>query len=85
MALIIKDPKTEQLARELASQTGESLTIATRRALEERLERLGRGGARQAELQDELAAIRRRVRALPVLDGRSPDDILGYGPDGLPG
>jgi antitoxin VapB len=85
MALSIEDPKTEQLALELASQTGESLTNAIRRALEERLKRLGRRGARQAELQDELAAIRGRVRALPVLDARSPDDILGYGPDELAG
>ena len=41
MALSIKDPETERLARALAKRTGESLTIATRRALEERLRRIG--------------------------------------------
>ena len=83
MALSIKDPETETLARELARRTGESITEATRRALEERLRRVV--GARKAPLLlEELAAIRKRVAALPVLDRRSPDDILGYDEDGLP-
>ena len=36
---------------------------------------------------EELAAISRRCAALPVLDDRSPDQILGYADDplGLPG
>lgn len=38
MALNIKDPKTDRLARELAAATGESITIAVRRAIEERLQ-----------------------------------------------
>ena len=25
-----------------------------------------------------------RVSQMPVLDSRSPDEIVGYGPDGLP-
>ena len=41
MALSIKDPETERLARALAQRTGETLTVATRRALEERLRRIG--------------------------------------------
>lgn len=36
---------------------------------------------------EELAAISKRCAALPVLDGRSPEEILGYADDpfGLPG
>jgi antitoxin VapB len=83
MALSIKDPETEALARELARRTGESITEATRRALEDRLRRVV--GARKAPvLLEDLAAIRKRVAALPVLDRRSPDEILGYDEDGLP-
>jgi len=83
MALSIKDPETETLARELARRTGESITEATRRALEDRLRRVV--GARKAPLLlEELAAIRKRVAALPVMDRRSPDEILGYDEDGLP-
>ena len=84
MALSIKDKETERLARALAERTGESLTLATRRALEERLRRVG-GAARRAALLDDLAEIRRRWRALPVVDHRSAEDIIGYDQSGLPG
>lgn len=83
MALSIKDPDTELLARKLSEQTGESLTLATRRALEERLQRLG-GSARQKALLDDLAAIRRRWSDLTPLDARSADEIIDYDENGLP-
>ncbi len=83
MALSIKDPETERLARALAERTGETLTVATRRALEERLRRIG-GAARRATLLEDLAAIRRRWSAVPVLDRRSADEIIDYDENGLP-
>jgi antitoxin VapB len=83
MALSIKDPETEQLARNLAQLTGESITTATKRAIEERLRRLG-AHSRKATLLEDLADIRRRWSALPVLDDRTPEDILGYDAHGLP-
>lgn len=54
MALNIKDKETEELAAEIASQTGESKTGAVRQALRERQERLRlergtRGPARTEE------------------------------------
>jgi len=84
MALSIKDPETEKLARTLAARTGESITIATRRALEERLRRMS-SSARKAALLEDLEAIQRRWNALPVLDNRSPDEIIGYDENGIPG
>jgi len=39
MALNFKDDETDRLAREVARLTGESLTVAVRRALAERLDR----------------------------------------------
>lgn len=83
MALSIKDPETERLARELARRTGESITSATRKALEERLRRVA-GARRRATLLEDLAAIRERCAALPVLDDRPSDTILGYDADGVP-
>jgi antitoxin VapB len=83
MALSIKNPEVDRLARELASTTGESLTEAILRALKERLLR-ERGRARTTRLRDELRAIRERCSALPVLDSRSPDEILGYDEHGVP-
>ena len=83
MPLSIKDPETERLARDLAERTGESITVATKKALEERLRRVS--GARQkALLLEDLAAIRHRCAALPVIDNRKPDEIIGYDERGLP-
>jgi antitoxin VapB len=83
MALSIKDPETERLARNLARLTGENITTATRRAIEERLRRVGRH-SRKATLLEDLAEIRRRWSAMPLLDDRTPKDILGYDEHGLP-
>ncbi|MFQ6181917.1 type II toxin-antitoxin system VapB family antitoxin [Sinorhizobium meliloti] len=83
MALSIKDIETEQLARTLERRTGESITLATKRSLEERMRRTDTAARRAALLKD-LEAIQRRWNAMPVLDGRSSDDIIGYDEDGLP-
>lgn len=83
MALSIKDPETERLARILAKLTGESITTATKRAIEERLRRVG-AQSRRTALLEEMAEIRRRWRAMPVLDDRTPEEILGYDERGLP-
>lgn len=40
MALSIRNRKAEQLAREVAAQTGETMTVAVIHALEDRLQRL---------------------------------------------
>lgn len=83
MALSIKDPEADRLARELAARTGETLTRAVVTALRERLERENRR-RRVLPLRGELAAIRHRCAALPVLDERTPDEIIGYDEHGLP-
>jgi antitoxin VapB len=82
MALSIRNKDTERLAREVARETGESITIAIRTALEERLIRLS-GRRTSVDLATEILKIGGRCAALPDIDTRSPDDILGYGPDGL--
>lgn len=84
MALSIKDPETERLARALAARTGETITVATRRALEERLKRTG-APARKTALLEDMEAMQRRLAALPILDDRRPEEIMGYDENGLPG
>lgn len=69
--------------RKLAGITGESLTEAVIAALRERLERLA-GRRRGRALADELDYIAKRCAALPVVDRRAPDEILGYDEKGLP-
>ena len=83
MALSIKNPEADELARRLAAITGESITEAIIVALRERLRRQ-RGRTAGPRLRDELHAIRTRCSALPVLDSRSPEEILGYDENGGP-
>jgi antitoxin VapB len=83
MAINIKSVQAERLAREVAAKTGESLTGAIQRALEERLERL-RQQRRSQIVLSQLEDILRRVDRLPILDSRTPDEILGYDEQGLP-
>jgi antitoxin VapB len=83
MALSIKHPEADRLARELASRTGETLTEAVVAALRERLAR-EEGKVRGRPLREELATIRRRLAALPVQDPRTQDEIIGYDEHGLP-
>jgi len=83
MALSIKNPEAEKLAREISKETGESLTAAITNALRDRLQRL-RGRRHAKSLVQEVDDILHRVDALPTLDDRPEDEILGYDPQGLP-
>lgn len=79
MVLSIKSARADQLARDLAELTGESITDAVVASLEVRLEleRRRRRGVRLDDIVD-------RFRLLPVLDERGPDQIIGYDEHGLP-
>jgi antitoxin VapB len=83
MALSIKHPEADRLARALAERTGETLTDAILNALRERLQR-EQSKNDEPEVLEELRAIRRRMARYPVRDDRSPDDILGYDEHGIP-
>lgn len=83
MALNIRNTETEQLAETLAKLTGETKTEAVTQALRDRLARLRRERSRR-RLADELDEIARHCARLPVLDSRTPEEILGYDEHGLP-
>lgn len=83
MTFNIKDPYADGLTRELAAETGETLTEAVTVAVSERLQRV-RAQRSGRSLADELDVIAARCAALPVIDERTEDEILGYGHDGLP-
>jgi antitoxin VapB len=83
MALSLKDPEADRLAREVAARTGETLTTAVVVALKERLARL-RTRPKRRPIREELREIGERCARLPNLDDRSPEDIIGYDERGLP-
>ncbi len=80
MALNIRNPEAERLAAELVRITGETETEAVVTALRDRLARVRRDRSRVG-LADRLVEIGEQCAALPVLDDRTPEEILGY--DGL--
>jgi len=83
MALSIKNSETERLARQVAKETGESITEAIQRSLKERLQRLKQRSQGRI-MTEKLEDILQRVDALPSLDTRSEDEILGYDDQGIP-
>jgi antitoxin VapB len=83
MAMSIKNDETERLARQVARETGESLTEAIRNSLQERWERL-KARRRSQVLTGQVEDLLRRVDALPNLDSRPEDEILGYDESGAP-
>lgn len=83
MALNIKDPEADRLARALAAATGESITVAARAAFAERLARV-QARDTAPEVLAELESIIARARERETLDDRITDEILGYDDAGLP-
>jgi antitoxin VapB len=82
MGLNIKNQATHRRAQELARLAGETMTQAVDRAIAERLERIRKTRYRGA-LVERLLKIGRECAGLPVLDKRSPDEML-YDENGLP-
>jgi antitoxin VapB len=83
MPLSIKNDATERLARQVASATGESLTEAIHKALEGRWQQL-KAQHRSRILHGQLEDLLQRVDAMPTLDSRPADEILGYDQHGMP-
>jgi antitoxin VapB len=82
MALNIKNPEADRLARELVAHTGETITEAVVKALRERLKRVT--AKTPVGLKDEIMAISRRAGRLPRRSGETPEQIIGYDERGKP-
>lgn len=83
MPISIKNPATEELARKLASLTGESLTDAIRHAVDEKYQRLCRKRA-ALPAASELKVIALRCASRPAVSELTADQILGYDESGIP-
>jgi antitoxin VapB len=82
MSLNIKNEETHHRAQELARLAGETMTRAVDRAIVERLERIRKKRNRGA-LAERFLEIGHKCARLPVLDDRSPEEML-YDENGLP-
>jgi antitoxin VapB len=84
MSLNIKNEDTHRLARELAIATGESMTVAVREAIRERLERV-RSTNKKESLAERLLRIGRDCAAHIKEPYKSLDiDELLYDEKGMP-
>jgi antitoxin VapB len=85
MALNIKNPETERLARELARRRKQGLTEVITDVLRKEVERERRKPSRHDydAFKRGIDEIVERVSRLPVLDDRTDDEILGYNEQGL--
>jgi len=84
MTVLTNHAEIDRLARELSQTTGETTVQATIVALRERLAHELARRQRTATVKQELLRIGRECAALPVLDPRPADEILGYDGAGLP-
>jgi antitoxin VapB len=78
MTILIKDPEADQLIRRLADRTGESITDAVKQAVRERLQRVPLTEDEIAARKRKLAKLVAKAKALPTLDDRTADEIIGY-------
>jgi antitoxin VapB len=90
VALNIKSRETERVVRELAKRTGLSITEAVHQAVEEKLramnvdyeKQLSALTPAQREKLRRIEEIYKQAAALPILDTRTDDEILGYNDKG---
>ena len=82
MALSIRNPYAEQLARQVSTLTEENITQAIIKALENRLESL-KGKKTIVDVEQQILAISQRCGALPDQDQRTDEEIMGYNKDGI--
>jgi antitoxin VapB len=81
VSLNIKNPEVYEAASRLAKLQDTTITAAVLNAVRAELGR--QNSRRRADNEVErMREFARRVSALPLLDTRSADEILGYGPEG---
>ena len=83
MAILIKDPETDRIVRELAARTGRTITDAVKTAAERELAELPprKGRIDMKKLERTLAEIRSYPR---INEHLTDDEIIGYDENGLP-
>ncbi len=85
MGVLISKTAVEAKIRKLAKRTGETLTDAVERAVDDRLSRLGPPRRKKGRIdRKKLAKILKYFDSLPVDDPRPHEEIIGYDEHGVP-
>ena len=85
MGILIKRPETEDKIRELAERTGETITDAVDRAVDERLATLGvRQRAGRVDWQRLETLVTKVKSSPPINEHLSDDEIVDYDESGVP-
>ena len=85
MSINIKNKEAERLLAELKARSGRGTTDLLLDLLRQEHERLTRDEQREiAEGLESLRQLQEAWRKLPVIDPRSPEEILDYDENGLP-
>lgn len=84
------DSETERLAQQVAKAKGKPVSVIVRDAIEASAREAGLLIAQPsrlsaAEKRQRLLEISERSAARPILDPRTPEEIVGYDERGLPG
>lgn len=78
----ISSARVDALVHQLARLTGEDAETALERAVQERLSRIAT--APTSDRRRAMRAFLERMASMEVRDRRQPDEVIGYGRDGLP-
>jgi antitoxin VapB len=85
LALLIRRPTAVAKIRKLAKRTGETLTDAVERAVEDRLAKVAPPRRKKGRVdRKKVAELLEYFDSLPVDDGRSHEEIIGYDEHGVP-
>ena len=82
MTVLIRDEDADRMIRQLAERTGETITDAVKGAVSEKLARTPLSQDEIAERRAKIEAILARLDAMPTVDDRSADEIIGYNDKG---
>jgi len=82
MTVLIRDEEADRMIRQLAERTGETITNAVKGAVSEKLARTPLSDEEIAQRRAKIEAILARLDAMPTVDHRSADEIIGYNDKG---
>jgi antitoxin VapB len=82
MTVLIRDDEADRMIRQLAERTGETITDAVKKAVADRLASTPLSEKEIAERLRRLKAIVAEADAIPTVDHRSADEIIGYNDKG---